>query len=94
LIPQRDPVYLKFVASQPCVACGAPAEPHHTKKSWFPVSVGGTSMTGSDYCTIPLCRTCHTDAHQMGAEYFEARHGLCIDRMIVFTLVCYIRSLT
>ena len=56
LKPRRvvDPLYLVFIRTQPCLACGngAPSDPHH-------LTVGGIGLKGSDYLVIPLCRKCH-----------------------------------
>jgi hypothetical protein len=52
----------------PCCVCGdSPCDPHHLKSR----GAGGT-----DRDTVPLCRTHHDMAHQMGAVTFWSLHQL------------------
>jgi hypothetical protein len=94
-LPQRDPRYLEYVRSLPCSVsrCRHTADPHHAKKDWFPVSEGGMSLKGSDYCAIPLCRIHHTEIHARGVEWFENRYALIVDRQIVAGLVGFVQQL-
>jgi DNA recombination protein Rad52 len=61
----RDKAHLKFVASQPCLACGrTPSDPHHLRFAQ-PRAIG---MKVSDEFTVPLCRGHHRELHQAGKE--------------------------
>ena len=54
--PHRDPRYLAWLATKPCLCCGvhmdARVDPHHA-------TVGGVGTKGSDLIAVPLCRRCH-----------------------------------
>jgi hypothetical protein len=95
-LPQRDERYLDHVRSLPCSVsrCHNTADPHHAKLDWQPVSEGGMSRKGSDFCAVPLCRIHHGEIHSRGVLWFEAQYGLQIDRLIVATLIGYIAVLT
>ena len=59
--PIKDPEYLKWVRSERCLFCGeyVAGNAHHVR---FGHSAGiGTKP--DDYRTIPLCSSCHDDAH-------------------------------
>jgi Protein of unknown function (DUF968) len=61
----RDKMHLKFVASQPCLVCGrSPADAHHLRFTQ-PRAMG---RKVSDEFTVPLCRSCHRQNHQVGDE--------------------------
>src|SRR5208283_810395 len=61
----RDKAHLKFVASQPCLACGRqPSDPHHLRFAQ-PSALG---LKVSDEFTVPLCRGHHRQLHQAGNE--------------------------
>lgn len=51
----RDPKYLAWVRTLPCVICGKrdDIQVHHTE-------TGGIGLKGSDYSVIPLCPVCHS----------------------------------
>ena len=93
-LPQRDTEYLAFVRSTGCQVppCRRAAEAHHAKLSWPPVSEGGMSRKGSDYCAIGLCHEHHMELHQKGLQAFELQHGIDIPRVIVATLIRYIAA--
>ncbi|MBR1154586.1 ERF family protein [Bradyrhizobium sp. JYMT SZCCT0428] len=64
-VRERDRGHLKYVAGQPCLACGrSPSDPHHIKyaDSW---TVG---RKVSDRFTVPLCRLHHRELHRRGNE--------------------------
>ncbi len=65
----RDPKYLDWIRTLPCLLCGkpGPSDPHHTAS-------GGMGLTGSDYSAIPVCRVHHTEIHNTGgkASFCEA----------------------
>jgi hypothetical protein len=61
----RDRDHLKFVSTQPCLACGrSPSDAHHLKFAQ------GRSLGRkvSDEFTVPLCRAHHRELHQRGDE--------------------------
>lgn len=49
--------YVEWVRRQHCIICGKAAEPHH-----FPVTKGAGGKAVAEH-VIPLCRECHTEAH-------------------------------
>lgn len=65
--PIRSKAYLQFVASLPCVCCGAePAgDAHHV----IDVGFGGMGTKASDLFTIPMCRGHHTELHKNIGEW-------------------------
>ena len=68
--PGRSEKYLDYIRSRPCCVCQAkPAEPHHTAR-------GGTSVKGSDFSAIPMCRGHHRELHDGGVETFQCEYGL------------------
>jgi hypothetical protein len=61
----RDKQHLRFVALQPCLACGRrPADPHHLRFAQ-PRALG---LKPSDEFTVPLCREHHRELHHSGNE--------------------------
>jgi hypothetical protein len=61
----RDKSHLRFVALQPCLACGrTPSDPHHLRFAQ-PRAMGRKT---SDEFVVPLCRTHHRQNHQVGDE--------------------------
>lgn len=95
-LPQRDRVFLEFVRHLACSVKGCrrggvdQVDPHHAKYDWRPVSEGGMSQKGSDYCAIPLCRIHHGEIEAKGDSWFEERYGIEIERVIVATLITFI----
>jgi len=64
-IRRRSKAHLAFVASQPCLICGAvPCDAHHLKVA-RPKSLG---RKVSDEFTVPLCRNHHQELHRYGNE--------------------------
>ena len=62
---KRSKAHLVFVASQPCLLCGAtPCDAHHVKIAQ-PHSLG---RKVSDEFTVPLCRAHHQELHRQGNE--------------------------
>lgn len=57
--------YLQWIKTLPCVICSHHSEPHHldTTASW-----------GSDYSAVPLCRTHHSEWHNLGLRKFEDKY--------------------
>jgi hypothetical protein len=61
----RDRDHLKFVGTQPCLACGrSPSDAHHLKFA----QQRALGRKVSDEFTVPLCRTHHRELHQRGDE--------------------------
>jgi hypothetical protein len=61
----RDKDHCKFVATQPCVACGrTPSEAHHIRFAQ-PRALG---RKVSDEYTVPVCRLHHRELHRYGDE--------------------------
>jgi hypothetical protein len=61
----RDRDHLKFVSTQPCLACGrSPSDAHHLKFAEQPA----LGRKVSDEFTVPLCRAHHRELHQRGDE--------------------------
>jgi ERF superfamily len=68
----RDREHLKFVASQPCLACGrTPSDPHHVK--FAEQRTMGRKV--SDRFAVPVCRLHHRELHRRGNErtWWEAQ---------------------
>jgi hypothetical protein len=61
----RDRDHLKFVSTQPCLACGrSPSDAHHLKFA----QQRALGRQVSDEFTVPLCRAHHRELHQRGDE--------------------------
>jgi hypothetical protein len=76
---ERDPAFLKFVRTMPCVACGksGPSDAAHIRA---PSIEHGKRYTGkgekpSDRWAVPLCRGCHRAQHKTAEPTFWARLG-------------------
>lgn len=64
-VRERDRNHLRFVARQPCLACGrSPCDPHHIKFA----EQRAMGRKVSDRFTVPLCRLHHRDLHRRGNE--------------------------
>jgi ERF superfamily len=62
---RRDREHLKFVGTQPCLACGRqPSDAHHLKFAQQPAM--GRKV--SDEYAVPLCRHHHRELHRRGDE--------------------------
>ncbi len=74
----RDKAHLRYVASQPCLLCGAkPADAHHVRFAQ-PRAMG--RKVGDNF-TVPLCRNHHRELHHSGGESgMVVRHGHRSDR--------------
>ena len=61
----RDKDHLKYVAQQPCLACGRrPSHAHHVRFA----QAHGMGTKVSDEFTVPLCSTHHDEIHRTGDE--------------------------
>jgi len=91
-ILDRDPQYLEFVRSFPCIVCRAKNDihAHHTE-------TGGMGVKGSDLSSVPLCHEHHTGGdvsiHKLGVEEFEKLHGISLKLVQVELLRAYVRCL-
>ncbi|MCW5704786.1 MAG: ERF family protein [Bradyrhizobium sp.] len=64
-VRERDRNHLRFVARQPCLACGrTPCDPHHIKYA----EQRAMGRKVSDRFTVPLCRLHHRELHRRGDE--------------------------
>jgi hypothetical protein len=61
----RDRDHLKFVSTQPCLACGrSPSDAHHLKFA----QQRALGRKVSDEFAVPLCRVHHRELHRRGEE--------------------------
>jgi DNA recombination protein Rad52 len=61
----RDKEHLKYVAQQPCLACGRrPSHAHHLRFA----QTHGLGTKVSDEFTVPLCSAHHDELHRTGNE--------------------------
>jgi hypothetical protein len=68
---RRDRNHLKFVSSQPCLACGRqPSDAHHLKFA----QQRAMGRKVSDEYSVPLCRVHHRDLHRRGDERIWWQH--------------------
>ena len=73
--PQRDPRYLKWIRTLPCLVCGSVwrIEAAHTGPH-------GMAQKSPDRSCIPLCARHHRSGkdsyHRLGPKAFEEKHGL------------------
>ena len=77
VIPLRKPVrmrdrnHLRFVSTQPCLACGrSPSDAHHLRFA----EQRALGRKVSDEFTVPLCRLHHRELHQRGDELSWWQH--------------------
>jgi hypothetical protein len=62
---RRNRNHLKFVSTQPCLACGRqPSDAHHVRFA----QQRAMGRKVSDEYTVPLCRVHHRDVHRRGDE--------------------------
>lgn len=74
--PARDPLYLRFIKSLPCLACSRTwwVDPCHTGPH-------GIGQKSDDYSSIPLCRKHHHEFDSAPAAFIE-RHGIDLPAVI------------
>jgi hypothetical protein len=64
-VRMRDRNHLRFVSTQPCLACGrSPSDAHHLRFA----EQRALGRKVSDEFTVPLCRLHHRELHQRGDE--------------------------
>lgn len=79
--PRRDPKYLAWIRTLPCLVCGSTwkTEASHTGSH-------GMSQKSSDRSCIPLCarhhRTANDSYHKLGARAFEEKHRLNLRKIV------------
>jgi hypothetical protein len=67
----RDRDHLRFVTTQPCLACGrSPSDAHHLRFA----QQRALGRKVSDEFTVPLCRLHHRELHQRGDELTWWQH--------------------
>ncbi|MGJ8524123.1 hypothetical protein R84981_002841 [Carnimonas sp. R-84981] len=59
---KKNPKYLRWVRTQPCCMCGAPADHAHHIISRGNVS--GMGMKPADVLTVPVCAPHHNEIHR------------------------------
>ena len=70
-VRMRDRNHLRFVSTQPCLACGrTPSDAHHLRFA----EQGALGRKVSDEFTVPLCRLHHRGLHQRGDELTWWQH--------------------
>jgi len=73
---EKNPEYVKFIRSLPCLACKKPGcDPHHIKSR----GAGG----GDSANLVPLCRVHHTMIHTYGRRTFEKKFHISLLVMAV-----------
>ena len=70
-VRMRDRNHLRFVSTQPCLACGrSPSDAHHPRFA----EQRALGHKVSDEFTVPLCRLHHRELHQRGDELTWWQH--------------------
>ena len=77
-IKYRNPEYLAWIRSLPCLVCGQHSEACHVRHEYWGA---GSGVKSHDYCAIPLCHEHHTYEN-------ERKYGT--DRKIAELLMEYI----
>jgi len=62
---RKNPKYLAYIRTLPCVICGCKAVPHHEA-----FGTGGMRLKGPDTWTIPLCLGCHKERTDSSRDRF------------------------
>ena len=61
------------VAELPCCVCGSePVQVHHI----IGVGLSGAGMRSSDWFTLPLCYSHHSELHNGGIRTWEQKYGI------------------
>ena len=79
--PFRNPNYLAYIRTLPCLCCGKKAIAHHVRRLYWGA---GTGIKPYDYVTIPLCNECHNPSVESQID---------VERVIIDCLMGYIESL-
>ena len=65
--------YLRWVSTLPCSNCSIEDDTivaHHLKGRYAPLS-GGGGYKASDWLTMPMCYTCHSEAHSGNVDILD-----------------------
>lgn len=76
-------LHLVFIRSLPCIVCGYGADAHH---------LDSRGSGGSDYSAIPLCRSHHSEIHQIGKTQFNQKYNLDVWREC-WQIICRVQGL-
>lgn len=80
--PQREfPAHTAWIRGHCCTVPGCEArkiEAHHVRKGVPADEAGGTGIKPHDKWLVPLCRDHHQEAHDLGADTFDAKHGITL----------------
>ena len=89
--PHRNPEYLAFIRSKPCIICLRKAVAAHVRKQYWGA---GARQKPHDYVAIPLCeeRYHHQTFDSIGMEAFEEKYNVDIKREIIYNLMEYVES--
>ncbi len=85
----RNPKYLKFVRSRPCIVTGTEGDnviAHHVRC----LGGGGMGLKPADYLCIPLDAEEHARLHAMGEDLYWQRKGIDPCAMIGMTILVYL----
>jgi hypothetical protein len=81
--PERNPRYLRFIRTFPCVGCGA--------RRWIEAAHTGAHGIGqkaSDLDALPMCHACHRTGpaayHKIGPVRFQQARGIDFTELRVF----------
>jgi hypothetical protein len=68
---KRSNKHLRFVASLPCMLCGArEVQAAHIRTG----NNAGVGMKSGDDCVVPLCIRCHAEQHSMSEKKFWGKN--------------------
>lgn len=78
----KNEKYLKWIRKRNCLVCGtSPCDAHHVEHN--------RSM---DQYSVPLCRPCHREYHDIEHEAFEEKHGIKFEWEIIELLSEFINE--
>ena len=69
---QNDKYIYSLLKNKKCAICGKQADLHHSPALGVPYSQDDGKQTGF----LPLCRTHHTEAHNIGLKTFEKKYHI------------------
>lgn len=87
-VTHRNPLYLSFIRSRPCLVCEATLEIEAAH-----VRVGGDGGVGlkpSDYRAVPLCHRHHAQQHRDGERTFWRWLGADPNAVIIHLIAAYL----
>ena len=79
--------YIKYIKSKHCLICGqSPVDADHLEH----IQMGGSNPEGiKDLSCLPLCRTHHSERHNLGNFQFEHKHSVNLWKEAFFLLRRY-----